>query len=175
MWGFRRVLVALLGLVTLELVAPWGAPKTVADGDQLGCSSYCQSAGGYGAAGGPKPPPAVTLVSTSVTADPDGNVPVTLTCHLPTACRGVLILDGARSTLLVNAGATRTIDIPLGPDGIASLRAHGPTTFNLTIDAGQEPTGEVPCGEYHAGCSRTDNDGFLLTSLDNHLTVAPPG
>ena len=183
MCNLRRVLVALGGLITLALVAPWGAPKAVADGDRLGCSTYCQTAGGYGAAVGPQPPPAVTLVPTGThIADADGYVPVTLTCHLSTQCRGVLILStigegagaGGRSTLLVNAGATRTIDIPLGANGIALLRSHGPTTFDLTIDASQEPTGEAPCGEYHAGCSRTSDDGFLLTSLDNMLTVAPP-
>lgn len=176
MGGFSRVGGASLGLITLALVAPWAVPKAVAEGDRLGCSSYCQSAGGYGAAGGPKPPAAVTLASTSVTADADGYVPVPLTCHLSTTCRGVLILSpvGGRSTLVVNAGATRTIDIPVGVDGIAFLRSNGPTTFDLTIDAGQEPTGQAPCGEYHAGCYRTDNEGFLLTSLDNMLTVAPP-
>lgn len=174
MWDFRRVVV-VPGLIAFAL-APSGAPKAVADGDRLGCDTYCQTAGGYGGAGGPKPPPAVTLVSTSVTADPDGYVPVPLKCHLSTPCRGVLILStlGGRSTLLVNAGATRTIDIPVGADGIAFLRSKGPTTTNLTIDAGQEPTGQVPCGEYHAGCYRTDDVGFSLTSLDNTLTVAPP-
>ena len=40
----RRVLVALVALLTLALVAPWGAPKGVADGDRLECGTYCQSA-----------------------------------------------------------------------------------------------------------------------------------
>jgi hypothetical protein len=31
MWGFRPVLVALVGLITLALMAPWGALKAVAD------------------------------------------------------------------------------------------------------------------------------------------------
>ncbi len=43
MWVFRRLLVALVALLTLALAAPWGAPKAVADGDRLGCATYCQN------------------------------------------------------------------------------------------------------------------------------------
>jgi hypothetical protein len=160
MWDFRRVVVALVGLMALALVAPWGAPKAVADGDRLGCNTYCQNAGGYGATGDPAPPRAVTIVSTTVTADADGYVPVTLACNTPTQCSGYLSVSavdngliGGRSDLLVNAGATRTIAIPSGPDGIAFLRSHGPWPFFLTIDDG--PGG----GGFGVG----------------KLTVAPPG
>lgn len=100
MRGFRRVVVVLIGLLTLALVAPWGTPKAVADGDRLGCSTYCQTAGGYGAAGpGPQPPPAVTLENTGTTiADADGYVPLTLKCHRAVQCLGKIGLG------LVNAG-----------------------------------------------------------------------
>jgi hypothetical protein len=187
MWGFRRLLVALVGLITLALAAPWGAPKAVADGDQLGCSAYCQSAGGYGGARDDnRPPPAVTLVSTSVTADADGYVPVTLRCHLQVQCMGVLLLSPVdsnghglavpgdvgfgRSDLLVNGGATRTIGVPQGGAVLAYLRSHGPTPFNLTIDAGQAPG----CQDRHDNCGPTNNN-FSYVFLDNPMTVAAPG
>jgi hypothetical protein len=156
--------------------------------------NVCQTAGGYGGAHDDnRPPPAVTLVSTSVRADADGYVPVTLKCHLPQAqCMGVLLVtlraylghvdefygkpyeepvDGGRSDLLVNAGATRTIAVPaLHAAGLAYLRSHGPTPFNLTIDAGQAPG----CQDRHDNCGPTNNN-FSYVFLDNPMTVAPPG
>lgn len=173
MWGFRSVLVALVALLTLALVAPWGTPKAVADGDRLGCSTYCQNAGGYGApgnAGGP--PSAVTLVDTgTVTADADGYAPVTLQCHRPVQCRGVLMIGGGKSDLLVNGGATRTIGVPLSPQVFASLKSNGPTTLDLLIDASQLPDG----GTILVGASGADPWGFSPSSLHNPLPVAPPG
>jgi hypothetical protein len=180
MWGFRRLLVALVGLITLALAAPWGAPKAVADGDRLGCTTYCQNAGGYGSAVGPQPPPAVTLENTgTVTADADGYVPVTLRCNLPGQCAGVLMLDGGRSDLLVNGGATRTIGVPLSPQEFASLKSNGPTTLYLNIDAGQAPgTRGTQCGDWNLGCKYQANggapSGFSLVTSDK-LTVAAPG
>jgi hypothetical protein len=193
--GFRSplVLMSAVGLFTLGFVAPWSATKAVADpsGDRLGCGTYCQNAGGYGGAGGNRPPPAVTLVSTNVTADADGYVPVTLRCHLQVQCMGVLLLTpvdsegrsiavpGAtggtgggrigRSDLLVNAGATRTIGVPEGGATLAYLRSHGPTPFSLTIDADQAPG----CQDRHEGCGFANND-FSYTN-ENPLTVAAPG
>jgi len=165
-------LISVVGLITLGFLAPWSATKAVADpsGDRIGCASYCQNAGGYGAAGGGNlPPPAVTLVSTgTVTADADGYAPVTVTCHRPVQCRGVLLLGGGRSDLLVNAGATRTIAVPLAPQTIASLRSNGPTSLSLTIDAGQSPDG----GTILVGASGADPWGFSPSSLGNALTVA---
>src|ERR1700758_2042285 len=89
--GFRSplALMSTVGLCTLGFFAPWGTPKAVADGDRLGCSTYCQTAGGYGAAGaGPKPPPAVTLITNSVTAGADGYVPLTMRCNRAVQCLG---------------------------------------------------------------------------------------
>jgi hypothetical protein len=156
MWDFRRVLVALVGLITLAVVAPWGAPKAVADdGDRLGCNTYCQNAGGYGAVGHAPEPPAVTILSTgTVTADADGYVPVTLKCDLSVQCTGALLVDLAspaaeaalgyemtnrygRSDLLVNAGATRTIGVPLPPPALTWLRSNSPTSLGVTADSQQ--------------------------------------
>lgn len=174
------LMMSAVGLITLGLLAPWGATKAVADpsGDRLGCATYCQNAGGYGGAGGAdRPPPAVTLVSNgTVTVDADGYVPVTLRCNLQVQCMGVVLLGGGRSDLLVNGGATRTIGVPLSPQALASLKSNGPTTLNVTIDAGQAPG--TQCQEpYNTGCRVVAGPGgysFSYTSLDNSLTVAPP-
>ncbi len=197
--GFRPplVLMSTIGLFTLGFLAPWGATKAVADpsGDRLGCSTYCQTAGGYGATGGPQPPQAVTLENTGTAiADADGYVPVTVKCHRKVQCKGVLRLSGqflavdpatgnaihpvvaGASDLLVNAGATRTIGIPLSRPGalpgadsaIALLRSHGLTTLNLLIDADAQ--------DLNQGRDWRDfyNDGLAGISLENPLTVAAP-
>lgn len=156
MWDFRRVLVALVGVITLALLAPWGAPKAVADGDRLGCNTYCQSAGQYGAVGQPPPSPVTILSSGTVTADADGYVPVTLTCNATVQCTGALLVNlnspaaeaalgydmtnYGRSDLVVNAGATRTIGVPLPPPALAYLRSNSPTSLGVlavTISTGR--------------------------------------
>ena len=175
MWRFRRVLVALVGLLTLALAAPWGAPRAVADdGDRLGCHTYCQTAGGYGAAGaGPKPPPAITLITNSVTAGADGYVPVTMRCNRAVQCLGWVGIvfendGGGKSDLLVNAGSTRTIAIPLDAASIAYLRSHGPTQGYFSVDAAAQALNLG--GDHHVN----DSDGFASVS-QVVLTVAPPG
>jgi hypothetical protein len=188
------VLISAVGLFTLGFLAPWGTPKAAADEDRPGCNTYCQNAGGYGATGkGPELPPAVTLVSTSVTADADGYAPLTLRCNLPVQCRGVLRLGarlqtvnpetgnaihpviGGASDLRVNAGATRTIGVPLsrpegslGPSAMALLRSNGPTTFGLMIDSAQAPGTD----DY---VRTTANYGFSMIMNDINLTVTAPG
>jgi hypothetical protein len=171
MWGFRRLLVALVGLFTLALMAPWGAPKAVADGDRLGCGTYCQNAGQYGAAGQPPPSPVTILSSGTVTADADGYVPVTLKCNATVQCHGALMLDlhgysnpqdslpwvTGRSDLVVNGGVTRTIGVPVAAGALALVRSQGPTPLNVTADAG--PTWPV------SGCQLAGAD----------LTLAAPG
>jgi hypothetical protein len=158
MWGFRRVVV-LVGLLTLALVAPWVAPKAVADdGDRLGCGTYCQSAGGWGATGNPPPPPPfATVASGAVRASADGYVPVTVTCVASSTCQGVILLtvngvpwpgscgDGKGrnwsgcSDLLVNANSTRTIAVPLEPASLAYVRANSPVTVGVGVGPGSGP------------------------------------
>ncbi len=220
----RSITTAAVGLLTVGFVASCGAktsqsvtantsssttavaaPTTTQPppgGERLGCATYCQNAGGYGAAGNANPPPpAVTLDSTgTVTADADGYVPVTVTCNLPGQCAGVLILSlsadtgavdnfgspmptnvgGGRSDLLVDAGATRTIGVQLDAAAIAFLRSHGPTTLGLTIDANQAPgtRGTASCGDWNEACKYFHNGGapgdFSYLS-GGELTVAAPG
>lgn len=145
MWSFHRVLVGLVGLIILALVAPWAAPKAVADGDRLGCGTSCQSAGQYGAPGSNGPQGVTILSSGTVAPDPDGYVPVMFACHMPTQCVGSVVLELAgfsnpddrlswvtgRSDLVVNAGATRTIGIPVTAAAIAYVRSQGPTPFTV--------------------------------------------
>jgi hypothetical protein len=170
MWGFRRVLVAF---VIALLLAPWGVTKAAADpsGDRLGCGTFCQNAGGYGATANSDKPSA-TVASGTVTPDADGYAPATVTCDLTVQCNGALLLclqkpDPAlsnmgmagycgRSDLLVNAGATRTIGVPLPASVLTYLRSNGPTTFTLYAPIAHPP------------------DGF--TNLNSAtLTVAAPG
>jgi hypothetical protein len=161
------MLMSGVALITLGFLAPWVAPKAVADGDRLGCGSFCQSAGGYGGAGPPPSQYAVTVVSSgTITADSDGYVPVTLKCNLSVRCSGALIVNGptfsGRSDLLVDAGATRTIGVPLGASAIAYLRSNGPATLNVTADARQS-AGLQP------------GVGPAPINIHGQLTVAAPG
>lgn len=156
-------LILALGLITLGLLQPWGVTKAVADssGDRLGCGTYCQNAGGYGAPGSTAPPSATILSGGTVTADPDGYVPVTVNCHLSVECKGALLLclngpaaaaalgnlgmagECGRSDLRVDAGATRTIGVPLPAAALDFLRSNGPTTSVVTPDTGQSGVGSA--------------------------------
>jgi hypothetical protein len=171
----RSITTAAVGLLALGFVASCGgntsspvtsntsssvtavaAPTTTppASGEvRLGCGTFCQSAGQYGAAGAPPPPNyAVTIVSTgTVTADADGYVPVTLTCDLSVQCSGALLVsldspaavaalgiamndrDG-RSDLLLDGGATQTFGVQLPAPALAWLRSNSPTSLGVTAD-----------------------------------------
>jgi hypothetical protein len=163
--GFRSplLLMSAVGLFTLGLLAPWGAPKAVADGDRLGCTTYCQNAGGYGGAGsaGPKPPPIVEVASGAVSPDADGYIPVKVTCLDSSTCQGAITLNitsesfpdhcgGGKynwagcSDLLVNAKSTRTIAVPLTPAALAYVRANSPVT--VYADAHVTNTGSTVDG-----------------------------
>jgi hypothetical protein len=147
-----------VGLITLGFLAPWGATKAVADssGDRLGCGTFCQNAGGYGAPADPRKP-SVTIASGTITPDGDGYAPVTVTCDLNVQCNGALLLclqandpallnlgmagECGRSDLVANGGATRTIGVPLPAPALAYLRTHGPTTSTLNAAIAQPPDG----------------------------------
>jgi hypothetical protein len=151
------MLMSAVGLVTLGFLAPWGAPRAVADGDRLGCGTYCQSAGGFGAPADPRKPSVTIVSSGTVTSDGDGYAPVTVTCDLNVQCNGALVLclrtndpalsnlgmagECGRSDLVANAGATRTIGVPLPSPALAYLRTHGPTTSTLHAAIAHPPDG----------------------------------
>ena len=61
-YSLSAMLISAVGLIILGSFAPWGAPKAVADGDRLGCGTYCQNAGGFGAPADPRKP-SVTIAS----------------------------------------------------------------------------------------------------------------
>jgi hypothetical protein len=175
------VLMSAVALITLGLWAPWGAAKAFADpsGDRIGCGTYCQNAGGYGAPGSTAPPAATLLSNGTVTADSDGYVPVTVKCNLSAQCSGALLvclesqaaiadptvgglgMAGmcGRSDLRVDAGATRTIGVPLPAPALPFLRSHGPTTSSVTADSSQSSGGGA---------------GFKTLS-ETTLTAAAPG
>lgn len=170
MSSYRRVLVGVVGLLILALVAPWAAPKAVADGDRLGCGTACQSAGQYGAPGSNGPQGVTILSSGTVAPDSDGYVPVTFACHMPTQCVGSVVLELAgfdnphdrlpfvtgRSDLAVNGGATRTIGIPVPAEAIAYVRSQGPTPIGVITNIGTP-------------------DNFKGLNHDLSLTLAAPG
>jgi hypothetical protein len=173
----RSITTVAVGFVTLGLLASYGANTAAADqgsGDRLGCGTFCQNGGGYGGAGPEPSQYAVTVVSSgTVTADADGYVPVTLTCHLTVQCRGAFILElfspdysqiyNGRSDLVVDAGATRTIGVPLDKPAaaLAMLRSSGPTTASVDIDARQSANVQAASPE--------------AINLRGKLTVAAPG
>jgi hypothetical protein len=126
--------------------------------------------------------------SGTVTTDADGYVPVTLTCELPVPCKGAVVLwlealgAEGRSDLLVEAGTTRTIAVPLPASALAFLRSDGPTSLMVNADNGLVP----PCGEIAqlaASCAEfTQAPGYEVRDGDGidriiaaELTVAAPG
>jgi hypothetical protein len=115
---------------------------------RLGCATACQNAGGYGAAGAQvKLVDVIKVVGGAVRLDPDGYVPVTLTCLIPATCQGVITLDisgfdpdlcgnyhhAGCSDLVVNANSTQIIGVPLSADALAYARANSPV--NVFVDA----------------------------------------
>lgn len=137
----RSISAGAIGLLTLGFVGSCGVNKAAADpttpppspsGEvRLGCGTFCQTADGYGGGAGKPTRFAVTVdTSKTITVDPDGYVPVTVTCSLPVQCNGVLMvsvmsqgdnpLGGGRSDLVVNADSTRTIGVPSGSSAFAT-------------------------------------------------------
>jgi hypothetical protein len=116
-------------------------PASASGESRPGCGTYCQSAGPLQGAPGAGQD-AVTIVSSgTVTLDPDGYLPVTLTCNLSVQCRGSVIATGGefhgdaagpdqqwtgRSDLLVDAGATATLGLRMPAPFVAYIRAHNP-------------------------------------------------
>lgn len=131
-----------------------------------GCGTYCQSAGQYGAPG-EHGVYAVTIVSSgTVTADPDGFVPVTVTCNLPVQCTGAIqicIDDGetagmamrcGRTDEVLEADTTQTVGIPMPTPALAFLRSNGATSAGMTVDNSNVPDcQQIP--QLAAQCAKT--------------------
>jgi hypothetical protein len=134
------------------LPTPTGAAPAATGEVRLGCGTYCQTAGGYGAVAAPDMLDVIKLGGGAVSMDADGYVPVTVTCLIPATCRGVIALQiegytmpesytrveyPGRSDLVVNANSTQTIGVPLNAEGLAFARAHSPVTVDIHADANQ--------------------------------------
>ncbi len=119
---------------------------------RLGCGTSCQNAGGYGAPGTKvKLVDVIKVVGGAVSLDPDGYVPVALTCLIPATCQGFVTLDisgfdpdlcgnyhhAGCSDLVVNANSTQTIGVRLSPTALAYLRAHSPVTVGVSTHTNQ--------------------------------------
>jgi hypothetical protein len=98
------------------------------------------------------------LTSGAVALQPNGALAVTLECQLPSPCRGALLVDLspacsgtaalARSDLVVDAGSTRTIGVPLSSCATTLVRSRGRLPAAITADSGQSPQchgGQVDC------------------------------
>jgi len=171
------------------------APTAVASGVvgeiRPGCASYCQSAGGYGA---PtiKGVDAVTLVSGGTVAlDPDGFLPLTMTCNLPVQCGGTIIIciggnhdtqgmGCSRANEALEPRATQIVGIPMTTWALGFLQSNGPTSASLSIDNSHVPDcQQIP--QLAADCERTVDalpadhprgDG-IIRMLNADITVAP--
>jgi hypothetical protein len=143
--------------------APTSTTAAAAAGEvRLGCGTYCQSAGGFGGAGGQgQEVDALRVVGGAVILDADGYVPVELTCLISATCKGVIVLSivgysaptgcgvdeggyprgcgcgrggmwDGCSDMVVNANSTQTIGVPLTAGALAYARAHSPVTVSVT-------------------------------------------
>jgi hypothetical protein len=163
------------GGATKSQVSP--SQSSSASGEvRLGCGMYCQSAGSINGAG-PTGQPAVTIVSSgTVTADADGYVPVAIRCNLSAQCRGALVLSlgaagGAKSDLVVDAGATATLGVRLSAQELYFLQVHGPTSVEVTADSGQSPG----IGHFDPGAPQGPWVGGVAPVDVKHITVTAPG
>lgn len=124
---------------------------------QLGCGVYCMQAGGYG--GGGDPPNMTRLLTTIVTALPDGIVPITVKCLFRQPCLGAILLGSAdtstefacmkpaiagskviwwgQSDLDVRAKMTRTFGVRLSSCAFGLLAKRGRLRVSVAVDSGQ--------------------------------------
>jgi hypothetical protein len=173
-------------------VEPTTTQSAIASGEvRLGCGSYCQSAGQYGAPGAPQALEVIKVVGGAVRLDPDGYVPVTLTCLVPVTCRGALqleiqgytpplsyttILFPGRSDLVVDKNSTQTIGVPLNPEPLAFARANSPVTVNVRGDAdltrcADDPQLAATCAQIVAADPRHIGNG-LQTLFGGELQLS---
>lgn len=165
---------------------------------RLGCATYCQDAGIVNGDAG-EGQPAVTIVSSdqpqgpypdpsgTVTADADGYVPMVLKCNLAVQCRGSLVLavlrgidqgsPDSRSDLVIDAGATTTLGVRLGPVALPWLQSHGSAGFYVFVDVGPSfgCDGRVYEGETHSGlppCGYPPVHGYAVAAISDLKVLA---
>jgi len=123
----------------------------------------------------------------------DGYLPVVLTCNLTKQCEGSLVLTfnrpgfqeqghiAGKSDIVVDAGATTTLEVPLDDATLSWLHSHGSTDFGAILDAGLSfgcdgmvfsPESATRMGL--PACGAEPIDGFDVVST-GELTVAPRG
>jgi hypothetical protein len=162
------------------LPTPTGAAPAATGEVRLGCGTYCQSAGQYGAPAAPQELDVIKVVGGAVSVDADGYVPVTLTCLVPVTCRGAIQLDvegytnppsytqvpyPGRSDLVVNANSTQTIGVPLTAEALAFARANSPVTVDVQGDAdltrcSDDPQLAITCAQIVAADPRHIGSGL---------------
>jgi hypothetical protein len=149
---------------------------------RLGCGEYCLQAGGYGGGGTPN---MTKILTTKVTALPDGTVAITVECLFQQPCRGALLLGSGdnstasvcqtpavvgsqvvwwgQSDLDVPAQMTRILGVTLSPCAFGLLSQRGTLHVLVTADSSQTL----------AGLSPTDRQG-LIPIESELITVSGP-
>jgi hypothetical protein len=134
------------------------APNGPAGMVRPGCSQYCLQAGGYGGGGGT--PNLTKILTTRVTALPDGTVAITVKCLFRQPCLGALLLDSGdsstdsvcqkpavagsqndwwgQSDLDVPSQTTRILGVTLSPCALGLLSRRG--TLKVAVIADSIPT-----------------------------------
>ncbi|MBB5166485.1 hypothetical protein [Mycobacterium sp. AZCC_0083] len=150
-----------------QAAPPSTTRQTNASGaERLGCGTYCQSAGQYGAPGEAGVEAVTILSSGTIPLDADGYVPLTLKCNLPVPCTGAILacadspeassfaLGCGRSEEVVDAGATRTLGVPLTTPALGTVHTRGSATVNFLVDNSGVPRCEnIP--QLAAQCAAT--------------------
>jgi hypothetical protein len=135
---------------TIASTVPTTVPDTVPV-VRLGCGTFCKDAAGYGG-GGTDGRPDLLRINTpgSVSLNPDGSVPVSLTCQDGVTCRGVLIVNNdddsidVRSDLVIPAEQTLVFDLDLSPAALAAVRAQGNMDMGVIADGSLTPECTYP-------------------------------
>jgi serine/threonine-protein kinase len=177
-----------------QAAPPSAAPQTrTLTGDRLGCGTGCQSAGGYGAPGDAGVEAVTILSNGTVPLDPDGYVPLTLTCNLPVSCTGEIracaeVPDSAgsgmgcgRSDEKVGPNTTRTIGIALPTPVLGVVQAQGSTSIHFTVHTGGTPLCEdirqlaAQCAaDFPANPNHATPEGIIRFAYGDLVVTPPP-
>lgn len=170
------------------------AAPTPAGEVRLGCGTYCQTAGGYGAPPGEPAVFAVSIASSSpVAVGSDGFAPVTITCNLPVRCDGAFMLcldvdelgsgemQCARADQAIDPHATRTFGVPLTTPMLSWLHTNGTAPGWVVSDNGGVPKcAEIPelaakCASLPLGPGGNRHEGIDRIVVADLTLTPPPG